>query len=111
MAVALMNGFSAIELIGFGGFIQHTWVGSKTQGAADVLYAVLIRHQCDDRMGGGRIQLYAVCIIISDNISDKFYNGKLHTKTEPKEWDAIFPRIADSINHTFDATPTKSARN
>lgn len=111
MAVALMNGFSAIELIGFGGFIQHTWVGSKTQGAADVLNAVLLWHQVDHRVGSRRVKLNTVGILKADYVPGKFYNGKLHAKTQTQERNTMFAGIADRSDFAVDSSVAETARN
>ncbi len=84
-------------------------VGTEPQRAADILHAVLVRHQGDDGMRGVRIQLNAVRIVVADHVADKLHNGKLHAKTESEERDIIFARVADGINHALDAPVAKTA--
>jgi len=56
------------------------------------------------------IQFNAVCIMISDNVSCKFYDGKLHSKAESEERNLMCSCIFDSFDLTFDTTVTESTR-
>ena len=55
VAVAFMAGFGPVQGEGFGVLVQHAGIGAQAQGSADVLHAVLIRHQMDHGMSGGGI--------------------------------------------------------
>ena len=78
-----MNSFLSVKLISLGGLVQNTWIGAKAQSAADILHPVLVRHKCDDRVGGMGVQFHAVGIVIAGYISGIFHDGKLHAQAKP----------------------------
>lgn len=88
-----------------------TLVRAKPQCTADILHAILVRHQRNDRVRGVGIQLDTVRVIVASHISDKFHDRKLHTKTESEEGDIVLARVADRINHALDTAVAKSAGN
>ena len=60
-------------------------------------------------MGSSRIQFHAVSVIPADHVSCKFYDGKLHAKTETEEWDLMFSCIADSADHSVNTAVSEAA--
>ena len=49
VAVTFVDRFLSVQPIGFGGFVQDAGIRTETQGSADILDVVLVRHQMNDR--------------------------------------------------------------
>ncbi len=86
-----------------------TLVRAKPQCPADILHAVLIGHQRDDRVRRVRIEFDTVRVIVSDHIPDKLHDGKLHAKAEAQERDIVFTRVSDRVDHPLDPSVAKTA--
>ena len=110
MSVSLMDHLLAVQLISLGGLVQNTWVRAETECTADILDAILLRHQMDNRMCGLRIQLNTVCIVEADYISGKLNDRKLHAETKTEEWNLMLTRILDCNDLTVDTAVTETAR-
>ena len=50
-------------------------------------------------------------IIISDNISCKLNDGKLHSKAKTEERNVVLTGELDRVDHTFDTTVSESTGN
>ena len=106
-----MDGFFPIEAVSQRILCKNAGIGTKTQGAADILHPVLIGHQIDDRMGGGRIQFYAVRVGESEHISGKLHDGKLHAQAQAEIGDIVGSGVGNGINLSVDAPVAESAGN
>ena len=51
-----------------------------------------------------------MCVFQSDYISCKFYDGKLHTKTQSQEWETVGSCIADCFDLTVDTAVAEASR-
>ncbi|SCH06300.1 Uncharacterised protein [uncultured Clostridium sp.] len=110
MAMTLMNGLLAVQLVSLCILIQNTRIRTKPQGTADILDSILIRHQMNHRMRGIGIQLHTVGVLISDDMAGKLHNGHLHTQAQPQERNIIFTGIADGADLTLDTAIAEAAR-
>ena len=64
----------------------------------------------DDRMRGVRFQFHTVCIVISDHISCKFHNGKLHAKTETEKWNFVCAGVFDCFDLSVYTAVSETSR-
>ena len=87
VAVTFVDRFLSVQPIGFGGFVQDAGIRTETQGSADILDVVLVRHQMDDRVAGVRIQFRGVGVTVTNDIAGKLQNGHLHYETQDEERD------------------------
>ena len=62
-------------------------------------------------MGSVRVKLNAVGIIVTADMSCKFDDGNLHTKTKSELWNLMFAGIFCCGNHAFHTTGTKTTGN
>ena len=109
VAVTFVNRFLSVQLIGFGGFVQDAGIRTETQGSADILDAVLVRHQMDDRVAGVRIQFRGVGVTVTNDIAGKFHNGHLHSETQAEERDSMGASPADCGDFPFNPSASKAA--
>ena len=111
MSVTFLNFFLSKKFKCSGTVCQYTRITSKSQRTSQIFYALLIRHQCNYRMFGCRIQFYTVRIFISQNMSCKFNNCHLHAKADSKIRNFVYTGILCCQNHTFGTSISKSTRN
>ena len=109
MSVALVNFLSPIQFIGFRRFIQNTRIRAETQGAADILYAILIRQKCDNRVRSLRIEFDAVCFLQSGYMACIFDNCELHTKAESKKRNVMCSCISNSFDFSVNTAIPKAS--
>src|SRR5215471_319681 len=65
----------------------------------------------NDAMRRAGIELARVCLLQSANVAGKLNASRLHAQANAKVWDLVFPRVADGIQHAFNAALAKSAGN
>src|SRR5438067_1106438 len=57
------------------------------------------------------IKFAGICIHQSADSSCKLYAGCLHAEADAEIWDVIFTRVADRLQHAFNAALAKAAGN
>ena len=111
VAVAFADLVCTVQLLCQRAFFEYTRISAKAECSADILDTDLIRHDMDDRMSGIGFQLHTVGVIISDDVSGKFHNSKLHAQTQPEKGDIMSAGILYGSDFTLNPSVTEAAGN
>ena len=89
---------------------KDAWVSAESHRAAKIIDAPQFAQLVDHPVRRGRIELRAVCICQSANVSGEFNHAALHSQTNAEERNLFGARKTDGANHAFDAAFSKAAR-
>ena len=110
MAMALIDKLGVIGLAGQRIRINLARIQTKAHRAAHVLDIKLLRHEVDNRMRAVRIELGAVGISHTADVTRKLDNSALHSQADTEERQLMLTCILNSLNLALDAAVAEAAR-
>jgi len=92
-------------------FNDFGWPCAQAHTCPFLSDATLFLQQRDDWLYGGLIELSAVCVFDSTDVSCEFNRRYLHTETKTEKWNVVLARVTRGIDFSFSSANTKPARN
>ena len=109
MTMTFVNQLCIVSLAGQRIGINLTRIQSQTHRTAQILNIKLFRHQVDNRMCAVRIELRAVGISHTANVTGKFNYCALHAQADTEERNLVLTCILNSLNLALNTAVTEAA--
>ena len=108
VAVALGDLCRAIQLPAAGALRQHAGVAAQPHGAALGGDIHLVRHQVDDRVGGGG-KFGGAGVCPAQHVAGELDHRHLHPQADAEVGNAAFPGVPHGRDHALDAPVAEAA--
>src|SRR4051812_4304042 len=82
---------------------------AQAHGAAELVNAAQLAQLIDDAVRGGLVELTRVGPFKAAHVARKLYARRLHAEADSEVRDFLLARIADRIQHAFDAALAEAA--
>src|SRR3954463_719698 len=84
---------------------------AQAHGAAELVDAAQLAQLIDDAVRGGLVELARVRAFEHAHVARKLDAGRLHAEANAEVGDFLLARVADSVQHAFDAALAEAAGN
>ena len=109
MTVAFADFGLSVDLVGKRIRLDLAGPRAQTHGAAQFFHAAQFAQFVDHAMRSGRIEFAGVGVRQAADIARKFNARRLHAKANAEVRNLVLARIADGLEHAFDAALAEAA--
>src|SRR3954452_17030632 len=82
---------------------------TQAHGAAELVDAAQLAQLIDDAVRGGLVELAGIRAFEHAHVSRKLDARRLHAEADPEVRNLLFARVADRVQHAFDAALAEAA--